>query len=84
MALLAGYRRELGEQVHELDRDDPRRDLLVAVWGVLGDVEQRMREVLSRPVPEVTGAGLPRRPVGEDTQAWRTGQAYMPRNRGPV
>jgi hypothetical protein len=91
MAELADYRNRARDRVHALPGDE--QAAVREAWKVqvfeLDLLEERMLGHLRQRTLEVTPAGLPRRPgahrpVGEDTQAWRTGQAYMPRNRGPV
>ncbi len=80
---LREYRDALRIQVHEFERDDPRRAVLVRVWGELEDVEHRVQEHLTRPAQ--VSAERPSRRMGEDTQAWVVagGQVPMRRNRGP-
>ena len=86
MAEFADHRNRVRDLVH-LHRGDENqriRDAMLAEVYALDLLEQRMMRHFHERAPEQTPAGLPRRPVGEDTQAWRSGQAYMPRNRGPV
>jgi hypothetical protein len=72
--VLRAYRDQVRDIARRSDSDDPRRDLTVAVWGSLGDIEQQMRALLTQPVPA----------RGETTEGWRRGDYPMPRNRGPV
>jgi hypothetical protein len=70
--------------LHAGDGDQRVRAVLQAEVFALDLLEERMLSHLRQRPAEEVPAGVPHRPVGEDTQAWRTGQAYMPRNRGPV
>jgi hypothetical protein len=77
MSMLRAFRDQVGDMARGFEREDPRRELLLAVWGGLDKVSDEMRKVLTTPVPARHG-------VGETTEGWRRGQHAMPRNRGPA
>ncbi|MGX6605593.1 hypothetical protein ACWKSP_26195 [Micromonosporaceae bacterium Da 78-11] len=85
MAEFVNHRARVRDMVHLYsgDANEPVRAVLMAEVFALDLLEQRMQEHLRRRVEETASTGLPPRPVGEHTQAWRIGQApYMRRNRG--
>jgi hypothetical protein len=75
------FRDRLRTLVSLCDRDDPVRTALIGELFAFDDLVEKVRPAFGVP------AGVratKRRDVGEDTQAWLSGQAgQMRRNRGP-
>ena len=71
----------VGKRVHDFRGDDfkPVRDLLVQI---VGELEALDPAALSLLLSRVESEMVPRLGQGENTLAWRRGEAPMRRNRG--